>query len=87
MSHQALLSIDYEKDPFSIFLEPYIGYQSFKRYGERDRDVILGGLGVFRYRISRKIDGEVAVEGGNYALGATTGFNYFQFSFGLRIYF
>ncbi len=87
MSHQALLSIDYEKDPFSIFLEPYIGYQSFKRYGERDRDVILGGSGVFRYRISRKIDGEVAVEGGNYALGSTTGFNYFQFSFGLRIYF
>lgn len=87
ISHQALVSIDYEKDPFFIFLEPYIGYQSFKRYGERDRDFILGGAGVFRCRISRHMDAEATVEGGNYALGATSGFNYFQISFGLRIYF
>ncbi len=87
MSHQALLSIDYEKAPFFIFLEPYIGYQSFKRYGERDRDVILGGAGILRCRVSKNIDAEGSVEGGNYALGAVSGFNYFQISFGLRIYF
>lgn len=86
LSHQLLATLGFEGERYSLFLEPYVGYQSFRRYGDRNHDFITGGTGIFHYRIGKKVDLEFATEAGNYALGTASGFKYYQFSLGLRVH-
>lgn len=77
ISHQLFVSLYYEKGRFYGYLEPYGGYQSFKRYGSRSRDFFSGVYGTFGYRITKYILLEVNTEGGNYAVETAAGFNYY----------
>lgn len=87
LSHQLLTSLEFEGERYSLFLEPYVGYQSFRRYGDRNHDFIVGGTGIFQYRIGKKVDLEIVSEAGNDALGTASGFKYYQFSLGLKVHF
>lgn len=87
LSHQLLATLGFEGEGYSLFLEPYGGYQSFRRYGDRNHDVIVGGTGLFRYRIGKKVELELATEAGNNALETASGFKYYQISLGLKAQF
>ncbi len=87
LSHQLLATLGFEGERYSLLLEPYVGYQSFRRYGDRNHDFIVGGTGVIQYRIGKRFNFEIATEAGNNALDTASGFKYYQFSLGLRVHF
>jgi tetratricopeptide (TPR) repeat protein len=87
VSHEILPSLFFEGKKFFVFVEPYIGYQSFKRNGVKSNDIIGGGSGKISYRIGERFALEVAAEGGNYALSTAAGFNYYQISSKLFFFF
>ena len=60
-----------------MYLDPYIGQQSFTLYGDRSDDFLAGGYGLIGYELTRKFSFEVNAEGGNYALGTAGGWNYY----------
>lgn len=76
-SHQLFVSLDWKKDRFSLFLEPYGGYQSFDRNDDHTSDLFGGFTGVLGYRITKGLIAEVNGEFGNYAVGATSGYEYY----------
>ncbi len=82
ISHQIFASIYAEHRGLYINLEPYTGYQSYKRYGVNTGNFYTGYSGSAGGRIKKRISLEISGEGGNYA-GTTTGFNYNQV--GLRL--
>ena len=49
------------------YLEPYIGYQTFDRYGESESETFYGAAGSLGYRITDRIAIEGSAEWGNYA--------------------
>lgn len=77
MSHQLIVSLDWTKDRFGLFLEPYGGFQSFDRYDDHTDNLFGGITGSISYRLTNRFRGEVNGEFGNYALGTATGFKYF----------
>ncbi len=83
-SHQIFVNVSYEHDGLSAFAEPYIGYQSFRRYGEKQGDMISGAVGAVGVKLSRHLRFELNAEGGNYALGSATGFHYYMVGLGLH---
>ncbi|MDI6753525.1 MAG: hypothetical protein QME78_03930 [Thermodesulfobacteriota bacterium] len=85
ISHQIFTSLYLEKDKFYIYLEPYGGYQSFRRYGDSSSGFFGGGYGTLGFNLSKNFALEVNAEGGNYALGATAGFRYYLVGFSLKI--
>ncbi|MGQ9776064.1 MAG: tetratricopeptide repeat protein [Thermodesulfobacteriota bacterium] len=87
ISHQLLVSLDHKESRYSIFLEPYFGYQSYKRYGKRNHDFITGGTGIFQCRVWQNLNLEMAIEGGNYAIDNASGYKNFQITLGLKTYF
>ncbi|MCX8116676.1 MAG: tetratricopeptide repeat protein [Desulfobacterota bacterium] len=87
LSHQLLVTLGFEGDRYALLLEPYVGYQSFRRYGTPHHDLIVGGAGNFQYRIGKRFDLLLATEAGNDALGAASGFKYYQFTLGLKAHF
>jgi len=77
ISHQIFVSLDWKKDRFSLFLEPYGGHQSFDRNNAHTSDFFGGINGTVSYRIVRGLVVEVNGEFGNYAVGATSGYEYY----------
>ncbi|AJE03445.1 tetratricopeptide repeat protein [Geobacter pickeringii] len=79
MSHQIFVTLDWKKDRFAVYLEPYGGFQSFDRNNAHTDDLFGGITGTVSYRLTNHFSAEVNGEFGNYALGAgtTTGFEYF----------
>lgn len=77
ISHQLFISLYYEKGKFYSYLEPYGGYQSFRRYGDKSDDFFGGAYGTFGYKITKYVLFEVNAEGGNYAIETAAGFNYY----------
>ena len=87
VSHEMLTSLYLEGERYFVFVEPYIGYQSFKRNGAKSDDFIAGGSGAISYRIGQNFTFQLAAEGGNYALATAAGFNYYQISLQLTFLF
>jgi hypothetical protein len=86
MANQIFISLNFEHDKFYLYLEPYGGYQSFRRYGDNNTGFFGGGSGVFGFNLSKNVLLEASAEGGNYALGAAAGFNYYLVGFRLQIF-
>jgi hypothetical protein len=86
-SHQIYASLYMEKGKYYVYLEPYGGYQDYRRYGEHNNGYFGGGYGSFGVNLSRNIAVEFNAEGGNYALGTAAGFNYYLVGFRLQIFF
>lgn len=77
ISHQIFVSLDWKRDRFSLFLEPYGGHQSFDRNNAHTSDLFGGINGTVSYRIVKGLVAEVNGEFGNYAVGATSGYEYY----------
>jgi tetratricopeptide (TPR) repeat protein len=76
-SHQGFATLYAEKGRYHVYLEPFFGHQSFKRFGTRKEEWFGGGNLAAGVRIIRNVSLEVHGEGGNYALGTAAGFNYY----------
>lgn len=87
ISHQIFASLHFEKERYYIYVEPYGGYQSYRRYGGYNNGFFGGGYGALGLNLSKNIGLELNAEGGNYALGAAAGFNYYLVGFKLQIFF
>ncbi|OGW48082.1 MAG: hypothetical protein A2Y66_00360 [Nitrospirae bacterium RBG_13_41_22] len=83
LSHQIIVSAYLEKNKLYAYLEPFIGYQSFRRYGDKSDDIIGGAYGYLGVKITKNISLELNAEGGNYAVETTAGWNYFMVGFRL----
>jgi tetratricopeptide (TPR) repeat protein len=87
ISHQIFFSLSVEREGFHASLEPYTGYQSFKRYGETSGNYFAGYSASAGWTRKKNMSGELTAEGGNYAVGSTAGFNYYQVGFRLTVSF
>lgn len=87
ISHQVFASLYYEGRRYYVTLEPFVGHQSFRRYGEKSNDFVGGTYATLGLKISRDIVFEVNAEGGNYAMGSAGGWSYYQVGAGMKILF
>ncbi len=86
-SHLVFVSLYMEKNALYAYLEPYVGLQSFTRYGEYTSKSFYGAVASAGWTMKKCTAFEINSEGGNYAGGAVSGFNYYQVGFRLRMYF
>jgi tetratricopeptide (TPR) repeat protein len=77
IANRAFGSVYYESRLFYSYLEAYLGYETFRRNGAASDNVIHGGSGSMGIKPITNLAIEVNVEGGNFAAGSTSGFNYF----------
>jgi hypothetical protein len=87
ISHQIFVSLYAEREGLYASLEPYTGYQSFKRYEEKSGNFFAGYSASAGWTRKKNTSGELTAEGGNYAIGSTAGFNYYQVGFRLIVNF
>ncbi len=83
-THQVFTTFYAESLKFYLYLEPYAGYQSYRRYGEKISNWIGGGTLSLGWIITRDILLEINAEGGNFSLATATGWRYYVI--GLRIF-
>jgi len=86
-ANQIFFTIYYEKSWGYLYLEPFVGYQIFKRYGDWSYDKVYAGTGIIGLKLKDKLNLEMSLEGGNYAAGAVTGWKYYQSGFLLKYVF
>ncbi len=86
-SHQIFVSLHTEKNAFYVSLDPYGGYQSFTRYGEKTSGFFAGFSASAGWRMKKCTSFELDGEGGNYAAGTAAGFNYYLVGGRLLVYF
>ncbi|MFZ3073406.1 MAG: tetratricopeptide repeat protein, partial [Thermodesulfobacteriota bacterium] len=84
ISHQVFLKMFFEKERHSLSLEPFIGNQSFERYGKGNNDPTSGVSGRYEYKISRSAVFSLRAETGDYAAGTAAGFRFTQFGAGVE---
>lgn len=77
ISNQVFMPASYESGRFYATFEPYLGFQSFKRYSESKNGWFGGGSLVAGYKVSRPLALELNAEGGNSAVGTAAGFKYY----------
>ena len=77
IANRAFSSLYYENRLFYTYLEAYVGHQTFRRNRVASDDFIHGGAGSIGIKPLSNLAIEVNVEGGNFAAGSTSGFNYF----------
>ena len=77
LANRAFSSIYYENRIFYTYLEGYVGYETFRRNGVASDNIIHGGSGSLGVKPTTNLAIEVNAEGGNFAAGSVSGFNYF----------
>ena len=77
ISPQVFATVSFEKEKLYGYLEPFLGYQTFQRYGDRSNDITGGGYGLLGIRLSKHFSLEVNAEGGNYDNDIAAGWNYY----------
>ncbi len=81
LTYQIFTTFYAESLKFYLYLEPYAGYQSYLRYGEKIRNWIGGGAISLGWIITRDFLLEINAEGGNFSLATATGWRYYFFGF------
>jgi hypothetical protein len=77
-SHSVVVFYKQEIGPFHLALDPYSGIQSFERYGIHTNGNFFGGInGVVGWNINRRVTADLSGEFGNFALGSTSGYQYY----------
>jgi hypothetical protein len=66
-----------ERDKYYTYLEGYFGYETFRRNRVASDNFIYGGSGSIGYKPITKLAIEFNGEGGTFAAGSASGFNYF----------
>jgi tetratricopeptide (TPR) repeat protein len=87
ISHQIFASLYAEQGKWYASLEPYVGLQSFTRYGEYSSHSFYGAFASAGWTMKKCTSFEVNGEGGNYAGGTAAGYAYYLIGFGLKVYF
>jgi tetratricopeptide (TPR) repeat protein len=77
LANRAFASIYYESRLLYLYSEGYVGYQTFRRNRIANDDIIHGGSSSLGIKPIANLAIEVNVEGGNFAAGSTSGFDYF----------
>jgi len=68
-------------------IELYGGQQVTRRFGQRQRDEILGGSARLAYDFNRHVSLEAEIEGGNFSLLSSGGFDYLLWNLNLVVFF
>ena len=84
--HQVFLSLYDEHQGFYVFFEPYVGYQSFTRYGAGNSETIAGASATAGWNMKRCTSFEINAEGGNNAGATAAGFKYYLIGFRLNLF-
>ena len=77
ISNQVFMPASYESGRFYATIEPYFGYQSFKRYAESKSGWFGGGSLAAGYKVAGPLAIELNADGGNSAVGTAAGFKYY----------
>jgi tetratricopeptide (TPR) repeat protein len=77
IANRVFTSAFYENRYFYTYVEGFIGYETFRRTGVASDNIIHGGAGSLGVKPIPNLAIEVNVEGGNFAAGSASGFNYF----------
>lgn len=77
IANRGFTSLYFENQNYYTYIEGYLGYETFKRNGVASNNFIHGGSGSVGIKPLPYLSLEVNVEGGNFAAGSTSGFNYF----------
>jgi len=83
VSNQIFAGTTFEYGKWSGFVELYVGYQSYRRYGEDHGDIISGGAAGAGYKLTKNISADISLEGGDSAVQTAAGFRYHLF--GVRL--
>lgn len=67
IANSVFVNLSFWTDRVYGYLEPYIGYQTFDRYGKSESETFYGAAGSLGYRITDRIAIEGNAEWGNYA--------------------
>jgi len=78
IANRAFASFYFENRTYYAYVEGYLGYETFRRDGIASDNFIHGGSGSVGIKPLPNLSFEINVEGGNFAAGSTSGFNYFN---------
>jgi hypothetical protein len=78
LSHRLFLALSTSWNGALLYLEPFGGFESFKRGGQNVDEFIGGGYASFSVSLSESVSLEIRGEGGNFSLDTSSGFNYYQ---------
>ncbi|HXE98539.1 MAG TPA: tetratricopeptide repeat protein [Dongiaceae bacterium] len=76
LTNGLFINTRYERGGFYVDLEPFGGFQKFRRFGTGSSDLFGSIKSSVGYKIGRHLLCEVSGEFGNYALQSATGFTY-----------
>ena len=77
VSNRVFTSYWLERDKFYTYLEGYFGYETFRRNRVASDNFIYGGSGSIGFKPISTLAIEFNAEGGTFAAGSASGFNYF----------
>ncbi|MFN3264448.1 MAG: hypothetical protein ACK42C_06075, partial [Aquificaceae bacterium] len=84
ISNHIFFALQHNRGNFYVYLEPFIGYQNYKRYNKTNSDLIGGGYASVGFKLSRNTWIALDFEAGNYAMQTAAGWKYYQVGVGLR---
>jgi hypothetical protein len=87
LSLKAFVSLFAETEKYFLYLEPFIGVQSFTRFGQETDDTFAGGYGSLGWNITQDFSLELNGEGGNYTLATPAGSEYYRVGLNVNVYF
>jgi tetratricopeptide (TPR) repeat protein len=76
VSNQIFAGTTFAYGKWSGFAELYVGYQSYRRYGEDHGDIISGGAAEVGYKLTQNITADISFEGGDSSVQTAAGFRY-----------
>jgi len=79
LAHQIFAAANFKMGDFYGYLEPFLGYETYSRYGSKEHSTFGGGSGILGYKASKHFSFEITGEGGNYAGASSAGWNYYMF--------
>ncbi len=84
ISNQVFFVFQYNKGKFYAYIEPFIGYQNYRRYGTTNNDIIGGGYASTGIKFSKNTQIAIDFEAGNYAMQTAAGWKYYQIGVALK---
>jgi hypothetical protein len=76
IANRAFASLYFENRIYWSYVEAYLGYDSYRGYGVASANFLHGGAGSVGIKPLQNLSLEINIEGGKFAAGSTSGFNY-----------
>lgn len=78
IANRAFASLYYEQRFLYVYLDGFVGYETFRRNRIASDNFIYGGTGSLGVKPTPHLAIELNVEGGQFSAGSASGFNYFN---------